>query len=189
MEALIEAARDSSYPAEIALVISNKSEAAGLSYAQRKGVEALSIPHKSYASREAHDAAIDAALKAAGAEIVCLAGYMRIMTAALIENWAGKMLNIHPSLLPAFPGLHTHERAIEAGVAEHGCTVHFVTAGVDEGPVIAQARVPVPVGDTPAALGARVLAEEHILYPAALRLVAEGKVVMEQGRAVHSSAA
>ena len=184
MEALIEVAKERSFPAEIVLVISNKANAAGLSFAKSCGIEAPAIPDKSFESREAHDAAIDAALEAAGAEIVCLAGYMRIMTPGLIEKWAGKMINIHPSLLPAFAGLHTHERAIEAGVSDHGCTVHFVTLGVDEGPVIAQAKVPVLPNDTPETLGARVLAAEHSLYPAALRLVAEGRVRMEDGCAV-----
>jgi formyltetrahydrofolate-dependent phosphoribosylglycinamide formyltransferase len=188
MEALIEAAKDGAFPAKVVLVLSNKSDAAGLSFARSCGVKALAFPHKSFESREAHDAAIDAALMKAGAQLVCLAGYMRIMTPALIEKWAGRMINIHPSLLPAFPGLHTHERALEAGVAEHGCTVHFVTAGVDEGPVIAQARVPVLPGDTAEALGARVLTEEHKLYPAALRLVAEGGVRMEDGHAVFAVA-
>ncbi len=188
MEALIEAAKDASYPAEIALVISNKADAAGLSFAESSGIKTLSISHKSFESREAHDDAIDAAFKAAEAEIICLAGYMRIMTPGLIEKWAGKMINIHPSLLPAFPGLNTHERALEAGVAEHGCTVHFVTAGVDEGPVISQAKVSVLPGDTPDTLGARVLAAEHQLYPAALRLVAEGRVRMEDGRAAFAAA-
>jgi phosphoribosylglycinamide formyltransferase 1 len=188
MASLIDAAKDSAYPAEIILVISNKPDAPGLSYAKSCGIETLAIPHKSFDSREAHDAAIGAALDAARAEIVCHAGYMRIMTAGLIDKWAGRMINIHPSLLPAFPGLHTHERALEAGVSEHGCSVHFVTAGVDEGPVIAQARVPVLLGDTPDALSARVLAQEHKLYPAALRLVAEGKVRMEGGQAAFSAA-
>jgi phosphoribosylglycinamide formyltransferase 1 len=188
MAALIEAANDDSFPAEIILVISNKADAAGISYAQSKGIEALAVPHKSFESREAHDAAIDAALEAAGADIVCLAGYMRIMTPGLIEKWAGKMINIHPSLLPAFPGLNTHERALEAGVLDHGCTVHFVTSGVDEGPVIAQAKVPVLPGDTADTLGARVLIEEHKLYPAALRLVAEGRVRMKDGAAGYSGA-
>ena len=186
MASLIEAARNPSYPAEIILVISNKAEAAGLAFAKSHGIEALAIPHKDFASREAHDAAIDAALEAVGAEIVCLAGYMRIMSAGLIEKWAGRMINIHPSLLPAFPGLHTHERAIEAGATKHGCTTHFVTAGVDEGPVITQASVPVLQGDTPESLAARVLAEEHKLYPAALRLVAEGRVRMGEQRVAFS---
>ena len=186
MASLIEAARTPSYPAEIILVISNKAEAAGLAFAKSHGIEALAIPHKDFASREAHDAAIDAALEAVGAEIVCLAGYMRIMSAGLIEKWAGRMINIHPSLLPAFPGLHTHERAIEAGATKHGCTTHFVTTGVDEGPVITQASVPVLQGDTPESLAARVLAEEHKLYPAALRLVAEGRVRMGEQRVAFS---
>jgi phosphoribosylglycinamide formyltransferase 1 len=188
MASLIEAAKDTSYPAEIVRVLSNKEDAAGLSFAKNHGIAAFAISHKSFPDRESHDAAIDAALEAAGAEIVCLAGYMRIMTPRLIERWAGKMINIHPSLLPAFPGLHTHERVIEAGVSEHGCTVHFVTQGVDEGPVIAQTKVPVLPGDTPEALGARVLAAEHGLYPAALRLVAKGAVRMEDGCAVFAAA-
>jgi phosphoribosylglycinamide formyltransferase 1 len=188
MTSLIEAASDASYPAEIVQVISNKEDAAGLSLARGHGIDALVISHKSFPDREAHDAAIDAALEAAEAEIVCLAGYMRIMTPGLIQKWAGKMINIHPSLLPAFPGLHTHQRAIEAGVHEHGCTVHFVTLGVDEGPVIAQAKVPVLPGDTPDKLSARVLTEEHLLYPAALRLVAQGKARMEDGGAVLAAA-
>jgi phosphoribosylglycinamide formyltransferase 1 len=188
MAALIEAARDEYYPAEVVSVISNKTDAAGLQFAKRNGIEALAIPHKSFETRESHDAAIDEAMEAAGAEIVCLAGYMRIMTPSLIEKWAGKMINIHPSLLPAFPGLNTHERAIAAGVSEHGCTVHFVTQGVDEGPMIVQAKVPVQPGDTPETLSARVLAAEHGLYPAALRLVAEGRVRMEDGRAMFAAA-
>jgi phosphoribosylglycinamide formyltransferase 1 len=188
MAALIEAARDEYYPAEVVSVISNKTDAAGLQFAKRNGIEALAIPHKSFETRESHDAAIDEAMEAAGAEIVCLAGYMRIMTPSLIEKWAGKMINIHPSLLPAFPGLNTHERAIAAGVSEHGCTVHFVTQGVDEGPMIVQAKVPVQPGDTPETLSARVLAAEHGLYPAALRLVAEGRVRMEDGRAMFTAA-
>ena len=188
MEALIGAAKDLDFPARIVSVISNKTDAAGLAFARRNSIEALAIPHKCFETRESHDDAIDAALEAAGAEIVCLAGYMRIMTPGLIEKWAGKMINIHPSMLPAFPGLHTHARAIEAGVSEHGCTVHFVTPGVDEGPVISQAKVPVLPGDTPDTLSARVLIEEHRLYPAALRLVAQGKVRMEDGRAVFETA-
>jgi phosphoribosylglycinamide formyltransferase 1 len=186
LAALIEACKDADFPAEIVCVISNKADAAGLALAASHGIPARAIPHKSFDSREAHDAAIGAALEAAGAEIVCHAGYMRIMTSGLIGKWAGKMINIHPSLLPAFPGLHTHERALEAGVSEHGCTVHFVTAGVDEGPVIAQARVPVLPGDTAEALAARVLIAEHQLYPAALRLLAEGRVEMRDGQAVFS---
>jgi phosphoribosylglycinamide formyltransferase 1 len=179
MAALLEAAKDHDYPAEIVCVISNKADAPGLALAASHGVATRVIAHRDSPTREAHDAAIDAALEAARPDIICLAGYMRIMTAGLIEKWRGRMINIHPALLPAFPGLNTHERAIEAGVAEHGCTVHFVTLGVDEGPVIAQASVPVLPGDTAVTLASRVLAAEHALYPAALRLVAEGKASMK----------
>jgi phosphoribosylglycinamide formyltransferase 1 len=179
MVALLEAAKDHDYPAEIVCVISNKADAPGLALAASHGVATRVIAHKNFPTREAHDAAIDAALEAARPDIICLAGYMRIMTAGLIEKWQGRMINIHPALLPAFPGLNTHERAIEAGVSEHGCSAHFVTLGVDEGPVIAQASVPVLPGDTAVTLASRVLAAEHELYPAALRLVAEGKASME----------
>ena len=189
MVALIEAAKDFDYPAEIISVISNRPDAGGLALATSHGIPARVIPHKSFDSREAHDAAIDAALDAARPDIVCLAGYMRIMTPTLISKWQGRMINIHPSLLPQFPGLHTHERAIQAQVSEHGCSVHFVTLGMDEGPVIGQARVPVMPGDTPETLSCRVLVAEHQLYPAALRLVAEGKVHMEGGQSVFSKAA
>jgi phosphoribosylglycinamide formyltransferase 1 len=182
MVALIEAAKDNGYPAEIVCVISNRADAPGLALAASHGIPTRVIPHKNFPSREAHDAAMNAALEAARPDIVCLAGYMRIMTAGLIERWKGRMINIHPSLLPAFPGLDTHQRAIAAGVTEHGCTVHFVTLGVDEGPVIAQAKVPVMPGDTPETLSSRVLAAEHELYPAALRLVAEGNLFPENQR-------
>jgi phosphoribosylglycinamide formyltransferase 1 len=144
------------------------------------------IAHINFPSREAHDLAINAALEAIRPDIVCLAGYMRIMTARLIQRWQGQMINIHPSLLPAFPGLDTHERALAAGVSEHGCTVHFVTLGVDEGPIIAQAKVPVWPADTPDTLAARVLEAELELYPAALRLVAEGNVFTENDNSLPS---
>jgi phosphoribosylglycinamide formyltransferase 1 len=176
MVALIEASKDDDFPAQIVCVISNKADASGLERAARHGIPTRVIAHKSFPSREAHDAALNAAFEALNPDIVCLAGYMRIMTADLIERWQGRMINIHPSLLPAFPGLATHQRAIDAGVAEHGCTVHFVTLGVDEGPIIAQAKVPVLPGDTAETLASRVLVAEHQLYPAALRLVAEGNL-------------
>jgi phosphoribosylglycinamide formyltransferase 1 len=176
MAALIEASKDDDYPAEIVCVISNKADAPGLTLAASHGIATRVVAHKNFASREAHDVAINAALEAVNPDIVCLAGYMRIMTAQLIERWQGRMINIHPALLPAFPGLDTHQRAIDAGVAEHGCTVHFVTLGVDEGPVIAQAKVPVLPDDTAETLASRVLVAEHQLYPAALRLVAEGNL-------------
>ena len=170
MEALIEAARAPDYPAEIVLVLSNNPEAGGLETARAAGIAARAIDHRPFGrDRAAHEAEIDQCLREAGVEIVCLAGYMRLLSPFLVSAWAGRMLNIHPSLLPAHKGLHTHERAIEAGDTEHGCTVHLVTEDLDSGPIIAQARVPVWVGDTPQTLAARVLVEEHRLYPEALR--------------------
>ncbi len=169
MEALVRAAADPAYPAEVALVLSNNPDAAGLATAAAAGIPVAAIDHRTFkGDRAAHEAAMNAALVAAGVEVVCLAGYMRVLTSVLVEAWAGRLLNIHPSLLPAFPGLHTHARALEAGVAEHGCTVHLVTLGVDEGPILAQARVPVLPDDTEDSLAARVLVEEHRLYPATL---------------------
>lgn len=175
MAALLDAARDPAYPAEVALVLSNRPGAPGLETARRAGVEALCLDHRPYGrERAAHEAAIQDALERRGIEIVCLAGYMRLLTPFLVGRWAGRMLNVHPSLLPAFPGLHTHERALAAGVKLHGCTVHLVTETMDEGPILAQAAVPVLPGDTPDLLAARVLRQEHAIYPLGLRLAAEG---------------
>ena len=169
MTALLDAARDPAYPAAIALVLSNNPDAPALRTAAGAGIEARAIDHRPFrGDREAHERAIDAALQEAGIGCVCLAGYMRLLTPWLTGRWAGRMLNIHPSLLPAHPGLHTHERALEAGDARHGCTVHLVTEGMDEGPILGQAVVPVLPGDTPDILAARVLVEEHRLYPAVL---------------------
>jgi phosphoribosylglycinamide formyltransferase 1 len=179
MEALVRACAAPDYPAEIIAVLSNKADAKGLEFATSNSIAAISIPNKDYASRAAHDAAMHAALVELNPDIVVLAGYMRLMTAEFVEQWRGKMINIHPALLPEFKGLHTHERALEAGVKTHGCTVHFVTAGMDEGPTIAQAKVPVLEGDTPDTLTARVLMAEHKLYPAALRLIADGMIAMD----------
>jgi phosphoribosylglycinamide formyltransferase-1 len=167
MRALIEAAMDPKYPAEIALVISNRADAGGLAIARDLGVAAVVVPGKGL-DRAAHERLIDARLRAAGVNIVCLAGYMRLLTPFLVRAWAGRMLNIHPSLLPAYPGLDTHARVLAAGEVETGCTVHLVTEIMDEGPVLAQARVGVLPGDDEAALAARVLAAEHVLYPAAV---------------------
>ena len=170
MEALLHA-----FPDEVALVLANRPDAAGLAHARAHGVEALCIDHKPFAQdRRAHEGAIHAVLAERGITLVCLAGYMRLLTPFLVNQWSGRMLNIHPSLLPAFPGLHTHERALQAGVKLHGCTVHQVTETMDEGPILAQAAVPVLSGDTPDTLAARVLAQEHRLYPAALRAVLSG---------------
>lgn len=169
MEALIRAAQAEDCPYEVAVVISNKPEATGLARARALGVTALAVDHTPFGKdREAHEHALDAALRRFGCEYVALAGYMRVLTPFLVEAWAGRMVNIHPSLLPKYPGLNTHRKAIEAGDAEAGCTVHLVTLGVDEGPLLAQARVPVLTDDTPETLAERVLAEEHRLYPAAL---------------------
>jgi formyltetrahydrofolate-dependent phosphoribosylglycinamide formyltransferase len=176
MEALVRAAEAPDYPAEIVGVLSNRGEAAGLAFAVAAGIPTAVRSHKDFTTREAFDAALDAVLADWRAEIVCLAGFMRLLTPGFVGKWEGRMLNVHPSLLPAFRGLATHERAIEAGVAEHGCTVHFVTAGLDEGPAILTARVPVLPGDDPERLAARVLAEEHRIYPEALALVARGEV-------------
>lgn len=175
MEALIRAADAPDCPYEVAVVISNRPDAAGLERARALGVNALAVDHAPFGKdREAHERALDAALRRFGCQYVALAGYMRVLTPFLVEAWAGRMLNIHPSLLPRHPGLDTHRRAIEAGDTEAGCTVHLVTTGVDEGPVLAQARVPVLAGDTPEALAERVLAQEHHLYPLALADLVRG---------------
>jgi phosphoribosylglycinamide formyltransferase-1 len=169
MAALLAAARDPAYPAEIVLVLSNRQDAGGLALATAAGVPVATIDHRSFkANREAHETAINAALAAAGIELVCLAGYLRLLTPVLVDAWHGRMLNIHPSLLPSFPGLNTHARALAGGVKLHGCTVHLVTQAMDEGPILAQAAVPVLPDDTEDVLAARVLVQEHIIYPAAL---------------------
>jgi len=176
MIALVNAARKPDYPAEIVLVLSNRPSAAGLVLAREVGITARAIDHRAFAGdRAAHEAEINAALVASGVEIVCLAGYMRLLTPLLVDTWRGRMLNIHPSLLPAFPGLHTHTRAIAAGVKLHGCTVHLVTRQMDEGPILAQAAVPVLEGDTEDVLADRVLAQEHMIYPAALAAFTSGR--------------
>ncbi|HEY1856566.1 phosphoribosylglycinamide formyltransferase [Acidocella sp.] len=173
MQALIEAAQDQKYPAEIALVLSNKPDAAGLEIARGFGITALAVPAKLFGKdREAHERALHAVLQDQKIEIVCLAGYMRILTPWLVGNWSGRMLNIHPSLLPAYKGLDTHARVLAAGETRHGCTVHLVTEGMDEGPILAQAEVPVLADDTEDALAARVLEQEHLLYPATLAKLA-----------------
>ena len=176
LKSLIEACADTNYPAEIVLVISNVAGAGGLTHAANANIPTKVIPHKSLASREAFDGAIDDALRDAGVEFVCEAGFMRIHSAGFVHKWQGRIINIHPSLLPRFKGTHVHEQAIAEGVKVSGCTVHFVAAEVDSGPIIAQAAVPVLDGDTPETLAARVLAEEHRLYPLALKRVIEGLV-------------
>ncbi|MER9757554.1 phosphoribosylglycinamide formyltransferase [Mesorhizobium sp. M0166] len=186
MTALIAAASNPAYPAEIVGVVSDRANAAGLGIAAARGIATRVISRSDHATKQAHDEAIDAALVSFSAEIVALAGYMRILGARFVEKWQGRMVNIHPALLPAFKGLDTHARAIRAGLRIHGCTVHFVTLDMDDGPIIAQAAVPVMVGDNEDTLAARVLKAEHQLYPLALGLVAEGKARMEGGRTVFS---
>lgn len=184
MMSLVEAARDPNYPAEVILVISNRPEAPGLQWAAAQGLPTKVIDHKSYPNREDFDAALHEALVASGAEIVCCAGFMRLMTAGFVEKWSGRMLNIHPSLLPAFKGLDAQAQALAAGVKIAGCTVHFVEPEMDSGPIIAQAAVPVADDDTPDTLAARILSAEHKLYPHALRLVASGNARLEGRRVV-----
>ena len=174
MAALIEAAKDPAYPAEIVLVASNRPDAGGLTTAQKAGIATAIVDHKQFKEREAFERELQKVLEAHRVEIVCLAGFMRLLTPWIISRWDGRMINIHPALLPAFKGLDTHERAIAAGVKEHGATVHYVVPEMDSGPVILQGAVPVMDGDTPDALAARVLAVEHKIYPQALRRVAEG---------------
>ena len=184
MMALVEAAKAKDYPAEIVLVMSNRPEAAGLAYARETGIATAVIDHRRFGDdREAFERALEAELAAHRIEIVCLAGFMRLFTPWLIERWNGRMLNIHPALLPQFKGLHTHRRALEAGVERHGATVHFVVSETDLGPIILQDSVLVIEGDTEATLAARVLDVEHRLYPQALRLVAEGGVSFDSAAA------
>ena len=182
MAALIEAARSPDFPAEIVLVLANKRDAGGLETARRAGIAAEMVESRAYADRGAFEAAMQERLATHRIELVCLAGFMRILSAPFVQSWQGRLLNIHPSLLPALRGLHTHERALESGLAEHGCTVHFVEPELDAGPAIAQARVPVLPGDTPESLAARVLVEEHRLYPVALAQVAAALVAADASR-------
>ncbi|TRO95606.1 phosphoribosylglycinamide formyltransferase [Glycocaulis profundi] len=173
LQALIDAAAaDPAFPAEIALVISNRPGAGGLERAAKAGIATATIDHKDYEGREVFDAALHDALTEAGIELVCLAGFMRILTPGFVARWEGRMLNIHPSLLPKYKGVDTHARALAAGDTVHGCSVHYVTAELDDGPVIAQAEVPVLKGDTPETLADRVLEAEHRLYPQAWRTAA-----------------
>lgn len=176
LQALIDACAARDYPAEIALVIANRADAAGLDRAVRAKIPTRVIAHRDFAERAAFDAALDAALREARVELVCLAGFMRILGANFIDAWRDRMINIHPSLLPEFPGLDTHARALASGATRHGCTVHFVRNEVDSGPIIVQGSVPVLPGDNADKLAARVLAVEHRAYPLALRLVADGRV-------------
>lgn len=184
MEALLRAMEVPEFPAEAVLVFSNRADAGGLAIARAAGVETATLSHRDYPSREAFDRAVDAVLIEHGVEVVCLAGFMRVVSPWFCERWLGRMISIHPALLPAFKGLDTHARALEAGVKIHGATVHFVVPELDAGPIIAQGAVPVLDGDTADSLAARVLEQEHVIYPRALAMVASGRVRLVDGRAV-----
>lgn len=179
MEAIVEACAAQAWPARIAAVISNRADAAGLGYAATRGIATAVVEHRTYADREGFDAALAQAIDAHAPDVVVLAGFMRILTAGFVQRYAGRLLNIHPSLLPAFTGLHTHRRAIEAGCKLAGATVHYVTAELDHGPIVAQAAVPVLPDDTEQTLAARVLASEHRLYPMAVRWAVEGALQVD----------
>lgn len=184
MQALVRACAAPDYPAEIILVLSNKADAPGLDFARQAGLATAVVSHRDFPDRASFDAAMDAEVRRHGAELVCLAGFMRLLDPTFVAAWRDRMLNIHPSLLPAFPGLDTHARALAAGVKLAGCTVHLVRDDMDTGPIIAQAAVPVLPHDTADSLAARILEQEHLIYPMALRLLAEGRVRVEGERAI-----
>lgn len=177
----MQAIAEANLPVRVAAVISNAPDAAGLRYAQSRGISTEVVNHRSFASREEFDAKLAPAIDRLAPDLVVLAGFMRILTDGFVRRYEGRMINIHPSLLPAYPGLHTHRRALEAGVKVHGCTAHFVTPQLDHGPIIVQAAVPVLAGDTEDALAARVLRQEHRIYPLAVRWFAEDRLVIENG--------
>jgi len=184
LQALIDACADAGYPAEIVLVISNRPGAKGLEHASAAGIPAQIIEHTAYSGRESFDRDVDAALRAAGVELICLAGFMRLLSAWLVEAWPNRIVNIHPSLLPAFKGTDSHAQALAAGVEISGCTVHFVVPEMDAGPIILQAEVPVLPGDDADSLAARVLTAEHQCYPRAVCLIAENRVAVAEGQVV-----
>lgn len=183
MQAIVEAARAEQWPAKIAAVISNRADAEGLAFATQAGIATAVVASKEYSSRDAFDAALRQTIDRFEPDLVALAGFMRILTAPFVEHYAGRMLNIHPSLLPSFPGLATHQQALAAGVKIHGATVHFVTAELDHGPIVAQAAVPVQADDTEQSLSQRVLSQEHLIYPRAVRWFIEGRLSIVDGRA------
>ena len=186
LQALIDACADNNFPAEIVLVISNVADVEGLAKAKAAGIPTQTIPHKSFVTKEAFEMALDDAHTNAGVELICNAGFMRIISPYLIGRWRGRMINIHPSLLPSFPGLHTHQRALDAGVLFTGCTVHYVEEEVDAGAMIIQAAVPVLSNDTEESLSARVLRFEHKAYPAAVAMIANGHVIYKDGKIIRN---
>ena len=181
MEAIVQRCAEQRWPATVAAVIANRADAAGLAFAQRMGIATAVVDHKAQPSREAFDAALAEVIDGYGPDLVVLAGFMRVLGAAFVERYQGRLLNIHPSLLPAFPGLHTHRRALQAGCKLAGATVHFVTAELDHGPIVMQSAVPVLAGDDEQALAARVLATEHVIYPLSVRWFVEGRLRLDGG--------
>lgn len=182
MEAVVRAAQAEQWPARIAAVISNKADAKGLEFAARHGIPTAVVSNKDYPSREAFDAALQEVIDGFSPDLVVLAGFMRILTPGFVAHYENRMLNIHPSLLPLFPGLHTHEQALASGEATHGATVHFVTAELDHGPLVDQVSVPILPGDTAEVLAARVLEQEWVMYPRAIRWFVEGRLKVEDGK-------
>ena len=182
MQAIVRAAQEEQWPAGIAAVISNRADAPGLTFAAAQGIPTVVVANKDFPTRAAFDGALQRAIDRFSPDLVALAGFLRILTPSFVEHYAGRMLNIHPSLLPDFPGLGTHRQALAAGAKKHGATVHFVTADLDHGPIVAQAAVPVLPGDTEDTLSARVLTQEHIIYPRAMRWFVEGKLSIDNGR-------
>jgi phosphoribosylglycinamide formyltransferase-1 len=184
MEAIVRAAAREGWPAEVRAVVSNRPDAAGLGFAAANGIETVVVDHRQYAERAAFDHALAAAIDQFAPDLVVLAGFMRVLTDGFVDHYAGRMLNIHPSLLPCFPGLRTHQQALDAGVRVHGASVHFVTPTLDHGPIVAQAAVPVMAGDDAAALAARLLAVEHTIYPRAVRWFVEDRLTIDGERVV-----
>ena len=184
MEAIVRAAQKEQWSARIAAVISNRADAAGLAFAAAHGIPTTVVPSKEFATREAFDAALQVEIDRYAPDLVVLAGFMRILTEGFVNHYGGRMMNIHPSLLPSFKGLHTHQQALDMGVKLHGATVHFVNLELDHGPIVAQAAVPVLADDTEQTLGARVLEQEHVIYPQAIRWFVEGKVKLEGSKVI-----
>ncbi|WP_231408803.1 phosphoribosylglycinamide formyltransferase [Ralstonia solanacearum] len=181
MEAIVRACQAEGWPGHIAAVISNRPDAAGLRFAASHGIATAVVDHKAFPDRDSFDAALAEAIDGFAPDLVVLAGFMRILTPGFVQRYAGRLLNIHPSLLPCFPGLHTHEQALAMGVKVHGATVHFVTAELDHGPIVLQAAIEVRAGDTPDSLAARLLEREHVIYPRAVRWFVEGRLHVERG--------
>jgi phosphoribosylglycinamide formyltransferase-1 len=179
MEAIVRACSNEAWPAQVAAVIANRPDAAGLAFAASHGIATAVVEHRQFPDRERFDAALAELIDSFSPDLVILAGFMRVLTPGFVDHYAGRMLNVHPSLLPSFPGLKTHQQALDAGVRLHGASVHFVTSQLDHGPIVAQAAVPVQAGDTPAMLAERVLATEHIIYPRAVRWFVEGRLALD----------